>query len=101
MDGLRKKAAESGPRAIVYAAANSNHAAEILEAAVFDAIHTPEAASVKSRVCFLNTVIGKLSGVVSDVQEGQAQGLATVTPQERRSFLVEILSRILISRICF
>ena len=36
--GLRKKAAAGGPRAVVYAAENHNHAAEILEAAVFDEI---------------------------------------------------------------
>ena len=100
-EGLRRKAAESGPRAVVYAAENHNHAAEILEASVLDAIPGGEIPSVRARVRFLNTVIGKMSGVVSDAQEAQAQGLTTITPRDRRAFLVEAFNRILISKICF
>ena len=37
-EGLRRKAAAQGPRAIVYAAENHNHAAEILEARVLEEI---------------------------------------------------------------
>jgi len=51
-EGLRRKAAESGPRAVVYAAENHNHAAEILEAAVLDAIPGGEIPSVRARVRF-------------------------------------------------
>lgn len=100
-DGLRKKAAESGPRAVVYAAENHNHAAEILEAAVFEEVPAGERDAVRARVRFLNTVIGKMSRVVSDAQEMQASALAAVTPQAQRAFLVEVFNRILISRICF
>ena len=56
--GLRRKAAARGPRAVIYAAENHNHAAEILEAAIFEEIPAAEQASVRERVCFLNTVIG-------------------------------------------
>jgi len=100
-EGLRKKAAESGAPAVVYAAENHNHAAEILEAAVLDSIPGGEIPSVRARVRFLNTVIGKMSGVVSDAQEVRAQGLTTITPQDRRAFLVEAFNRILISKVCF
>ncbi len=62
--GLRRKAAGGGPRAVVYAAENHNHAAEILEAAVFDEIPSDEKPAVRERVRFLNTVIGKMSGVL-------------------------------------
>ena len=99
--GLRKKAAESGPCAVVYAAENHNHAAEILEAAVFEEVPAGELDAVRARVRFLNTVIGKMSGVVSDAQEMQASALAAVTPQAQRAFLVEVFNRILISKICF
>jgi mannitol-1-phosphate 5-dehydrogenase len=99
--GLRKKATGGGPRAVVYAAENHNHAAEILEAAVFDEIPAAEKASVRERVCFLNTVIGKMSGVISDPGEVQARHLATVTPGSPRVFLVEAFNRILISQVCF
>jgi len=98
-EGLRQKAARRGPRAIVYAAENHNQAAEILEAQVLDEIPENEHPAVRSRVRFLNTVIGKMSGIVSDPKEVQAQGLATVTPQDHRAFLVEAFSRILISKI--
>ena len=100
-DGLRKKATEGGPRAVVYAAENHNLAAEILEEAVLGAIPSREIASVRARVRFLNTVIGKMSGLVPDAREFQAQGLATVTPQASRAFLVEVFNRILISKVCF
>ena len=100
-EGLRRKAVARGPRAVVYAAENHNHAAEILEAAVFDEIPTAEHAPVRERVCFLNTVIGKMSGVVSDADEIQALKLATVTPESSRAFLVEAFNRILISQLCF
>ena len=99
--GLRRKAAAGGPRAVVYAAENHNHAAEILEAAVFDEIPAAEKAPVRERVCFLNTVIGKMSGVISDAGEIQARQLATVTPDSSRAFLVEAFNRILISQVCF
>jgi mannitol-1-phosphate 5-dehydrogenase len=99
--GLRKKAAARGPRVVVYAAENHNHAAEILEAAVFDEIPAPEKTPVRERVCFLNTVIGKMSGVISDAGEIQSRKLATVTPDSFRAFLVESFNRILISQLCF
>ena len=100
-EGLRKKAAAGGPRAVVYAAENHNHAAEILEAAVFDEIPAPEKTSVHGQVCFLNTVIGKMSGVVLDAGEIQSRRLATVTPGSTRAFLVEAFNRILISQVSF
>ena len=99
--GLRKKAAGGGPRAVIYAAENHNHAAEILEAAVFDEIPAAEKAPARARVCFLNTVIGKMSGVVSEAGEIQARQLAAVTPDVSRAFLVEAFNRILISQVCF
>lgn len=99
--GLRKKAAHGGPRAVVYAAENHNQAAEILDAAVFAEIPAAEKSRVRERVCFLNTVIGKMSGVIADPGEVQALGLAAVTPGSSRVFLVEDFNRILISQVCF
>ena len=99
--GLRKKAAAAGPRAVVYAAENHNRAAEILEASVFDEIPAAERGRVRERACFLNTVIGKMSGVTSDANEIQGRQLATVTPDGPRAFLVEAFNRILISQVRF
>jgi mannitol-1-phosphate 5-dehydrogenase len=98
---LRRKAAAPGPQAIVYAAENHNHAAEILLASVLEEIPEEERERVRSRVRFLNTVIGKMSGVVSDANEIRSQSLATLTPGSQRAFLVEAFNRILISKIRF
>jgi mannitol-1-phosphate 5-dehydrogenase len=100
-EGLRRKAAAGGPRAVVYAAENHNHAAEILEAAVLDEVPAGERDGVHARVRFLNTVIGKMSGVVTDPAEVQAQGLTPIAPGLARAFLVEAFNRILISQIQF
>jgi len=99
--GLRQKVAVDGPRAVIYAAENHNHAAEILQAAVFEEIPAAEQAAVRERVCFVNTVIGKMSGVLADAGEIQSRQLATVTPGSPRAFLVEEFNRILISQVSF
>ena len=99
--GLRKKAARGGPRVVIYAAENHNQAAEILESHVMNEIPEVEREAVRSQVRFLNTVIGKMSGVITDPNEIQSQGLTTITPGEGRAFLVEAFNRILISKIEF
>lgn len=72
-------------RRFVYAAENHNHAAEALAAAVgtFPATH------------YLNTVIGKMSGVFS-AAEGVRRTLPTLTPDADRGHLVEEFNKILI-----
>jgi mannitol-1-phosphate 5-dehydrogenase len=79
---------------VVYAAENHNHAAELLDEAVRR--HLPGGAP---SVQFLNTVIGKMSGVVTDPAEIRAQGLAPLTPDLPRALLVEAFNRIRISRV--
>ncbi len=86
--GLAAKLENDGPPAVVYAAENNNRAAEELEQAVLEGL--PRGAS--SQVRFLNTVIGKMSGLV-----GEESGLAPVTPNGARAFLVEEFNRILVS----
>lgn len=100
-DGLRRKAAAGGPPAVIYAAENHNHAAEILQAAVRDEIPPDERAAVMAQVQFLNTVIGKMSGIKTDPAEIAELGLTPVTPGAPRAFLVEEFNRILISKIRF
>lgn len=99
-EGLRRKATQGGPRAVIYAAENHNHAAEHLEQAVMDVIPADEQDAVRRQVRFLNTVIGKMSGLV-DPSERQSLGLAAVTDGTERAFLVEAFNRILISPIDF
>lgn len=78
---------------VVYTGENHNHAAELLEAAVRASGGNPDSLQ------FLNTVIGKMSGVVTDPAEIAAQRLAPMTGTLPRAFLVEAFNRILISRI--
>jgi mannitol-1-phosphate 5-dehydrogenase len=99
--GLRKKVACRGPRAVIYTAENHNHAAEILEAKVLAEIPKDEQPAVQARVRFLNTVIGKMSGIIADPAEIQKQDLMPITPNAQRAFLVESFNRILISKIQF
>lgn len=100
-EGLRHKAAHNGARAVIYAAENHNHAAEILEQQVFGEIPAEDYAAVRAKVRFVNTVIGKMSGVITDTQEIQSQGLRPITAADRRAFLVEAFNHILISKIEF
>ncbi len=76
---------------VIYTGENNNHAAEILEAAV--------GLGGQRRIQFLNTVIGKMSGVATDPQQIARDRLAPMTPGSNRAFLVEEFNRILISKI--
>ncbi len=92
-DGLARRSATMPT--VIYAAENHNHAAELLAAAV--ARHAPSGAL--RQVQFLNTVIGKMSGVITDDATIARLNLATLTPDHPKAVLVEEFNRILISRI--
>ncbi len=79
---------------IVYAAENNNHAAEFLQQAVGKRLGVP----LPARVQFLNTVIGKMSQVVTDPAEIAERGLAPIAPGIDRAFLVEEFNHILVSK---
>jgi mannitol-1-phosphate/altronate dehydrogenase len=80
---------------IIYAAENHNHAAALLREAV---LKHASAATLDS-VDFLNTVIGKMSGVITDAEAIARLNLAPLTPDSGRAVLVEEFNRILISRV--
>jgi len=110
-DGLKHSKARA---TIIYTAENDNRAAEILE----EAVTKKFGAMSPGKVQFLNTVIGKMSRVVTDPAETEArcedsrglrkQGgfrsevaeskMKTIAPGIKRSFLVEEFNRILVSR---
>jgi mannitol-1-phosphate 5-dehydrogenase len=81
--------------AIVYTAENHNHAAEILE----EHLRARAPAEALQGVQVLNTVIGKMSGVITDPLTIRSLGLATLTADLPRAVLVEEFNRILISRV--
>jgi mannitol-1-phosphate 5-dehydrogenase len=99
--GLQAKIQHDGPRAVIYTAENNNHAAEILDELVLAEILPDEGKILGSRVRFLNTVIGKMSGTITDKFEISNLGLSSMTPGSARAFLVESFNHILISRITF
>lgn len=92
-DGLARGEADE-PR-IIYAAENHNHAAERLR----EQIERMGASRACANLQCLNTVIGKMSGVVSDAGMMSTLGLAPMTPDGDRAVLVEQFNHILISRI--
>lgn len=87
-DAFSKKRKKS---AVVYTGENHNQAAEVLEKAV--------GLRGQGQVQFLNTVIGKMSGVVTDLRRIERAGLSPMTPDSARAFLVEEFNRILITKI--
>ncbi|MFH1719162.1 MAG: hypothetical protein ABIF19_17540 [Planctomycetota bacterium] len=87
-------AGSSAKATVIYAAENHNHAAEILEKGVVE--RTGDFS--KKNVQFLNTVIGKMSRVVTDHAEIANLQLKTIAPGIDRAFLVEQFNRILVSR---
>ena len=79
---------------VLYAAENHNRAAEILTEKL-----SARVGESPSGFQALNTVIGKMSGVITDAAVIRRLGLATITPDIPRAILVEEFSRILISRV--
>jgi mannitol-1-phosphate 5-dehydrogenase len=95
--GLREKMRDAGlSAAVIYTAENHNHAAEILSETLEVQLGTSLGAA---RAQVLNTVIGKMSGVVTDVSQIAEQKLCPVVPGMARAFLVEAFNRILITKI--
>lgn len=90
-EGLKNSKAKA---TIIYTAENYNRAAEILKEAVTGKI----GALSQKKLQFLNTVIGKMSRVVTDPAEIADLKLNTIAPGINRAFLVEQFNRILVSR---
>ena len=84
--GLKNNSAKA---TIIYTAENNNHAAEILEQKVNQSVGC---------VQFLNTVIGKMSQVVTNSDQIAEKNLATITPEINRAFLVEEFNKILATK---
>ncbi len=95
-EAAQRKLAGEGPQAAIYTAENNNHAAEILQKAVLSLLTSAEQSAVLERICFVNTVITKMCGIVraTDSQPAIAPGL-------ERAFLVEAFCNIQISQIQF
>jgi mannitol-1-phosphate 5-dehydrogenase len=94
-----KLARKALPSAIVYTGENNNHAAEILQGLCEQRLDERARSEARGAVQFLNTVIGKMSGVVTAPEQIKAEGLACLVEGSPRALLVEEFNRILITQI--
>ncbi|HWQ90148.1 MAG TPA: hypothetical protein VN673_00640 [Clostridia bacterium] len=93
---VAKARTPGAPACIVYTAENNNQAAEVLERLCSARLGD---ISLNKTAQFLNTVIGKMSGIVSDPAQVKAEGLAVIAEGLPNAFLVEEFNRILITGI--
>ncbi len=98
-EGLRLKLEHSGVDAVVYTAENDMKAAEILQEKVLSCLPEKHHSQLLERVQFLNTVIGKMCGTVTDCETIIEKDLETLTPEMPKAFLVESFNTILVSKI--
>jgi mannitol-1-phosphate 5-dehydrogenase len=84
-----------GKPQILYASENNNYAAEIL----LEKIKTYADDNTLSRFQTVNTVIGKMGGVIQDDVTIQELGLDRMTPDSKTAVLVEEFNHIIISKI--
>jgi mannitol-1-phosphate/altronate dehydrogenase len=80
---------------IIYASENNNYAAEILQ----DKIKTYADYGTMGQFQTINTVIGKMGGVIQDDVTVQKLGLDRITPESKTAVLVEEFNHIIISKI--
>jgi len=80
---------------ILYASENNNFAAEILREKIIRYVPQEKLSGFQ----ILNTVIGKMSGVVKSAGDINRLGLATIVPGGDRAILVEEFNRIYVSKI--
>jgi mannitol-1-phosphate 5-dehydrogenase len=83
-------------RTVVYAAENHNAGAELLRAAVLKELQPLGAEQLDRYVQFINTVIGKMSGVVTEAQQIESAQLAPLVTGMDQAILVEQFNRILV-----
>ena len=82
------------PAKIIYAAENNNYAAELLRESVLSKLEKPPSINLQ----FLNTVIGKMSQVVTDKNQIQEMNLTPIVPDTDLAFLVEQFNHILVTK---
>jgi mannitol-1-phosphate 5-dehydrogenase len=92
---LLAAAVDRGRQRVIYTSENNNYAAETLLREIQKRTRQEQIADLQ----ILNTVIGKMSGIISSAEEMERLGLAPLVPGFEKCVLVEEFNRILISRI--
>jgi mannitol-1-phosphate 5-dehydrogenase len=95
-EGLTRR--RSARPLVVFCAENHRRAGALLEEAVLESVTPSDRDRIRRRARFVDTVIGKMSGVVTEQSELLSLGLAPVTPSTPAAFLVEEFNHILTSR---
>jgi len=95
-EGLRRRRRHEP--LLVFCAENHRSAADLLKAAVLEVVPVEEHEAVTDKARYLDTVIGKMSGAITDADEVREHDLATITSLLQAAFLVEEFDRILVSR---
>ncbi len=93
--GMLARGCRPGRQRIIYTAENNTYAAEIL----LERMQAAGGAAAFPGTQVLNTVVGKMSGVVSSPEEMKRLGLAPLVPGYGKCVLVEEFNRILVSRV--
>ena len=94
--GLAEKLKDDSlPDCVVYAAENDTRAAAWLR----EACQSYNATGFGGRVQFLETVIGKMSSVVTDPNRISNESLASIVPGLNRAFLVEAFKSIFVDQV--
>lgn len=86
---------DAGRKQILYASENNNYAAEILGSQILKQCPSEKLNNFQ----ILDTVIGKMSGVVQDASVIKKLDLETMVPDNHRAVLVEEFNRILVSAV--
>ncbi|MEP0521412.1 MAG: hypothetical protein ABJO09_05945 [Hyphomicrobiales bacterium] len=86
-------------KSLIYSSENHNAAASLLEDAIMSAIPPAHKTSALNVFQTADTVIGKMSRVITDRDEIDRAGLTTSSPDGTRAFLVEAFNRILMSKV--
>lgn len=98
-EAILVKMESSAPKALIYSSENHNEAAELLEQAILSAIPADQHATARKYFQTVDTVIGKMSRIITSRDEIEAAGLTTSSPAGSQAFLVEAFNHILISQV--
>ncbi|MDF1512632.1 MAG: hypothetical protein P1S60_02365 [Anaerolineae bacterium] len=100
-EGIIRKTTNDQPSAVIYCAENNNHAAELLQEVVMPEIPANLRDAVQEKVQFVNTVVSKMCGLVTDSEVIQTNHLSLMwrDSEVKRALLVEDYDLLLINRI--
>ncbi|MFK8034219.1 MAG: hypothetical protein AB8B94_08750 [Hyphomicrobiales bacterium] len=98
-NAIAEKLRSTSPRTLIYSSENHNDAASLLEKAILSALPEQDRAKALNVFQTVDTVIGKMSRVITNIDEINDTGLTTSSPNGSQAFLVESFNKILMSEV--